>query len=609
MAKKDVPNTEISILEKVEKELKKPQILMSVDESVLEGIEKSENTYPGLMKDLAQELETFNQSRFEFQRKAFTIDPTKVGTFQGIYIRRDGLLPVYVYKLLADNDPLVSTILNVRSSQASRLGYPQINRHDVGYKIAFRSDDVEKGLSSSEKQLLEERMKSVRDKFYDCGDNAGLPLHERLNLPQYLKEITRYALMYGLTATEIVRDQLGQFKGFRPLDSGTVFKAVTSEQDSPALKQLRREAIKSLHEMSGGLRINTDKFIDADDFINRRFSWIQVINTVPRSAFTDEELIVKYFGPFSDIENNGYPKPPMDQATKDIASHIHIITHNHLYFANGRASKGFLKIQGPNVQEHVIQRIRQQFNASINSVSNSFRMPVFGLPDDTDVTWAPFDSAGKDMEFQYLSDNTARAIMGVFSITPDEIPGYAHLARPTVNQALSDTNNSYQLQVGRTAGLVPLIMQIEAGLNDILKQMDPLVHQYCVFKFVGLESEDPQKESSRLQMESNLHLTANEMMRTVGKNPLPVGGHFLLNPQYNNLLKQQIPQNIINYVFTGERSFLTDPTLFYVADGFYFQYISMFKELLKSRGRVQQALKENLDELKMIVLQGKLKER
>lgn len=581
-------------------------LIFSIDPAVEESMQKADS---GQFGGLAQEIDGFNQSRMALQRKAFTIDPMKIQDFQGIYIRRDGLLPVYIYKQLADNDPLVSTILNIRSSQTSRFGYPQINRHDVGYKIAFRSNEVENTLTTEQKAALEARMKVVRDKFYNCGDNEGVPLHERINLPQYLKEITRYALMYGLTATEIVKDQLGRFKGFRPLDSGTIFKAVTAEQDSSALKQLRHNAIKEIQRLAGEVKINTDKFVNADDFIARQFSWIQVINTVPRSAFTDEELIVKFFGPFSDLETNGYPKPPIDQATKDIASHIHIITHNHLYFANGRASKGFLKISGANIQEHVVQRIRQQFNASINSVSNSFRMPVFAVPEDADITWAPFDSANKDMEFQYLSDNTARAIMGVFSITPEELPGYGHLSKPTTNQGLSESNNSYQLQVGRTAGLIPLVMQIEAGLNDILKIMDPVVHEYCVFKFAGLDEEDPQKESSRLQQESNLHLTTNEMMRVVGKNPLPIGGNFLLNPQFNNLLKQQLPQNIINYVFTGEKSFLTDPSQFYVADGFWMQYMSMFKELLKSRGRVQQALKENLDELKAIVVESSSKDR
>jgi len=585
-------------------ERKKTQLALSVDPSVIDSIEQDKQ---GLSKGLAQEIDDFGQAKMSFQRKAFTVDPTRVNAFQGIYIRRENLLPIYIYKQLADNDPLVSTILNVRSNSTSRFGYPQINRHDIGYKIAFRSSEIENSLTAEQKVALEARMKIVRDKFYDCGDNTGVPLHERINLPQYLKEITRYALMYGLTATEIVRDQLGQFKGFRPLDSGTIFKAVTADQDTAGLRQLRSEAIKEIHRLAGDTAINKDKFIDTDNFIARKFSWVQVINTIPRSAFTDEELIVKFFGPFSDIETNGYPKPPIDQATKDIASHIHIITHNHLYFANGRASKGFLKISGPNVQEHVVQRIRQQFNASINSVSNSFRMPVFAVPEDSDIVWAPFDSANKDMEFQYLSDNTARAIMGVFSITPEELPGYGHLSKPTTNQGLSESNNAYQLQVGRSAGLIPLVMQIESGLNDILRIMDPVVHQYCVFKFAGLEDEDPQKESSRLQQESNLHLTTNEMMRVVGKNPLPVGGNFLLNPQFNNLLKQQLPQNLINYAFTGEKSFLTDPALFYVADGFWMQYMSMFKELLKSRGRVQHALKENLDELKAVVLEAQLK--
>ncbi len=112
-------------------EKKKPGIILSVDPTVIENIESKEL---GLYKGLAQEIEDFSQSKMSLQRKAFTVDPLRVNAFQGLYIRRENLLPVYIYKQLADNDPLVSTILNVRSSQASRFGYPQINRHDVGYK-------------------------------------------------------------------------------------------------------------------------------------------------------------------------------------------------------------------------------------------------------------------------------------------------------------------------------------------------------------------------------------------------------------------------------------------------------------------------------------------
>ncbi len=579
----------------------KGEFALIVDPAVMNELERTKEEVD-MIKSLAFDLSDFSQQRTGLARKAFTLDPTKQLNFDGLYIRRDGLIPNFVSKQLSVNAPLVASILNIRSSQASRFGYPQVNRHDIGYRLAFRNNEIENSLSHQEKLELQVRMRKVRDLLYTCGDNEGVPFSERLSLPQFLKESSRYALLFGMCATEKIKDGMGKFKGFRPMDAGTIFKAVTEQQDNQSLQKLRQTAIMDLRRMAGaGQQIRTEKFVDADDFIKRKFAWVQVINAIPRSAFTDEDVLVRYFYSASDIETNGYPTPPLDTIIKDVASHIHILSNSAAYFANGRATKGFLKLKGANNSEHILQRIRMQFNASINSVSNAFRMPVFGVPEDGDIEWQPFDQGSKDQEFQYLADNNARAIMSGFSITPEEIPGYGHLSKPTTTQALSESNNSYSLQVGREAGLIPLVSELEAMMNDIVKDIDPQVHNYCVFKFVGLDGEDPTKESARLQSESNLHLSANQMMRTVGKEPLPVGGNFPLNPQLNNLLKQQLPQNIINYAFTGEKSFLTDPTLFYTADGFWFQFIAQYPELLKSRGRVQKALQDNLDELKNLL--------
>ena len=581
----------------------KSEMMLIVDPSVMNELERPQESQD-MLKSLAFDLGDFSQQRIGLTRKAFTIDPQKQLNFDGLYIRRDGLIPNFITKQLAINDPLVASILNIRSSQASRFGYPQVNRHDIGYRIAFRNNEIENSLSFQQKLDLQARMHKVRDTLYSCGNTEGIPLNERQSLPQFLKESARYALMFGMCCTEIIKDGNGSFKGFRSLDAGSIFKAVTAQQDNQNLKIVRQKAIQEIQRMAGKHPIQADKFISAEDFIQRNFAWVQVINAIPRSAFTDDDVLVRYFYASGDIETNGYPTPPLDTIIKDVASHIHILTNSAAYFANGRATKGFLKMKGANISEHVLMRIRSQFNASINSVSNAFRMPVFGVPEDSDITWNPFDTGQKDQEFQYLSDNCSRSIMSGFSITPEEIPGYGHLSKPTATQALSESNNSYSIQVGRTAGLIPMVMELEAMMNDILRQVDPIVHQYCIFKFVGLENEDATKEAARLQSESNLHLTSNQMMRIVGKEPLPIGGNFPLNPQLGNLLKQQLPQNLINYAFTGEKSFLTDPCLMYVADGFYFQFLSMYPELLKSRGRVAQALTENLEELKRILLEN-----
>ncbi len=578
---------------------------MVVDPAVHNEVERLEDKTGSLLKTLATNLDEYQAERIDYNRKAFTVDPDKYESFVGLYRRRDNLLPYHILKQLVDNDSLMASILNTRSAQISSFGHPQINRHDVGYRIVFRSNEIENGLDSSQRDELKERMNKCRDLFYHCGKIDGFALSARITFPQFLKETARNALLFGSTSTELIKDALGEFCAFRTVDAGTIYKAPIKDQDTQELRNVRKRAIQDLRDLRTNQResINLDHF-QLEDIESGKYSWVQVINNIPRMCFTDQELLVHNYYPVSDIENNGYPRPPADTVSKALATHISISTHNHLYFSNGRATKGFLTIKGEGITESTIQRIRQQFNASINSVSNSWRMPVFGISKDDEVSWMPFDGGGgRDMEFQYLSDNNSREIMSAFSITPEEIPGYGHLSKPTVTQALSESNNEYALQVARAAGLKPLMMEIQAMMNNILMQLDPLVYKYCIFKFVGLEAEDPSKESVRLQQEANLHLTSNEMLRIVGKNPLSVGGNFPLNPALLNILNQQIPKNLLTYAFTGDKLSLTNPLLFYIGDAFYMQHVTMFKELLKSKGRIQSGLQDCMEELKQILIE------
>src|ERR1035437_1893386 len=64
-------------------------------------------------------------------------------------------------------------------------------------------------------------------------------------------------------------------------------------------------------------------------------------------------------------------------------------------------------------------------------------MPVFGIGKEDEITWQAFDTqGGRDQEFQYLSDMNARVILSAFQMSPEELPGYAHLSRGTNNQSL-----------------------------------------------------------------------------------------------------------------------------------------------------------------------------
>jgi hypothetical protein len=309
-------------------------------------------------------------------------------------------------------------------------------------------------------------------------------------------------------------------------------------------------------------------------------------------AFTDDELLVHYFNVNNEIQWNSYPFSPLEGVVKDITSHIHANVHNANYFKHGRAARGFLTIMSDDITEVELQRIRTQFYASINSSANSWRMPLFGVGKEDEIKFQPFDQASRDQEFQFLSDNMSRVILSAFGVDPAELPGFGHLAKGTFSQALSETGNEYSLQISRSAGFKPLLYDAQVMMNKILNIIDPGLSEYCLFEFVGLDIDDAQKESVRLQQDMNVFLNYNDIMKTVEKDPVPIGGNMPLNPQYLNAIKEHVTEGMMQYAFSGNKSALYDPLLNFYNSGFYFQYLSLFPELLKSKERVAKILEE-----------------
>src|SRR5690606_19466671 len=238
-----------------------------------------------------------------------------------------------------------------------------------------------------------------------------------MNFSTYLEMVTRDGVIVGRFATEIIWTvdvQTGEkkFHSFRPADAATIYRAVKQKS---AVQRVREEAYRLLKQIAGdeGSKIIPEKFMEDE------YAYVQVIDGQPVQAFTADEMIVTNLYPVTDVDLNGYPLTPIDTVIADITTHINITTHNKLYFQSGRATRGMLVIKSNDIDPSVINDIRQQFNASINSVSNAWRMPVFGVSQEDDVVWQAIDTVQRDMEFQYLSDTNARVILSAFQMSPE----------------------------------------------------------------------------------------------------------------------------------------------------------------------------------------------
>lgn len=565
MSKKEDKKQPILALDPISYNMLKKQEQESIESSKEEKTEKNDQSVLGMILKSLQ-----SQASQQVDRMAFEVDPLNHNTnTANFYKVKTNLTPDHVIKKLIgpSGDELVSQILQARANHISAFGRPRTDRFSTGFDFV----DMDKNAirSEEEQKAIQERIDKARSFLWKCGleklDNEA----DQPNLSQILKQIVRDGIAYGRLAVEhlyAADPKTGKkvYYGFRPVDAGTIYKILPKrEQD----QTLRAQAVSIL----AGLK---NEKISVEKYKKDEYRYVQVIDGKPVQAFAEDELSLYTLYPVTNVEYNGYPLTPIDQALNAITTHINITMHNKLYFQNGRAAKGMLVFKSDSIDESTVQKIRLQFHQSINSVQNSWRMPVFAVGAEDDVAFSSIDTQGRDAEFQYLMDNNARVILSSFQMSPEELPGYAHLARGTNTQALSESDNEWKLTAARDVGLRPLVLDIQDFLNNhVLAKADPELAKTHQIVLAGLEKDSPEKEATRLQQDMPIHMTYNEVLEHVEKNLLDksLGGDFPLNPQFQQIISQYLTVGQILEAFFGVKDASKDPRYQYIRDPFWFQ--------------------------------------
>lgn len=555
----------------VTEKAKRKMAMVMVDQTDPADLKKKEEAPPTrsrygdtpLTKSILNVLNGGNTESVE--RLAFEEDPTHHNHYSSLYRVKQILIPDILLKRISIQDDLVAAIINTRARQVAAFGREQDDRFSTGYKIEPKPGLTEKW-SKEEKDQLQDRIDSVVERLFTCGSDKHIEDKDKMSLSEFMYQITRDGLICGRFAVEIVwaydpSTSKKVFHRFRPVDSATIYHS--ARQDDAA--QIVRDQARLLLEQLKNKKLQPERFK------NNEYAWVQVIDGKPVQAFTPAEMNVCNLYPVTDIMLDGYPLTPLDTVISAVTTHINITTHNKMYFQSGRASRGMLVIKSDDIDMDITSSIRQAFNASINNVNNAWRMPVFGIGKDDEVTWTAIDSGQRDMEFQYLTDQNARVILSAFQMSPEELPGYAHLSRGTNNQALSEANNEYKLEAARDVGIRPLLTQIQDFLNgNILKLLDPMVAKSCYIRLVGLDADTPEKESTRLQQDGALHMTYNEILEAVEKDQMKEGwgGNVPLNPAVWANIKENKTFGEIQEEFFGKKDASKDPALaFYQNEG------------------------------------------
>lgn len=515
---------------------------------------------------------------------AFKEDPVNRSYYNSLWVHKRLLCPDELLKRIALTDSLVAAILAVRSNHLSAFGRKLEDRFSTGFRIEPRRGVMQKA-DTDTKEALQKRIDAAEKKMAACGSEYGWDDDDRMNLSTFLHQQCRNGILFGRFATEVVTiqglDGEKKFHSFRPVDAGTIYRAVPNRD---ADVKLRQQALRQLEKIKG------EKLVP-ERFTNDEYSWIQVIQNQPRQAFTSKELIVHNIYTTTDYELLGYPVTPIDTALSETCTHMNITQMNKLYFQNGRAARGMVIIKSADVTQDIIAQIRQHFQASINSVNNSFRVPIFGIEPTDEITWQPLEAqGGRDQEFQYLSDANARSLCAAFQISPEEIPGYQHLSRGTNNRSLSEGDNEYILEAHRDIGIRPLLAQFQDFLNTrILPLIDPGLVEHCTLKLYGLDSDSAEKESTRLAQDLPLHGTMDEALERTEKDPLGKrwGGTFPLNPSWQAAVAPYLTAGELREKFFGIEGASKDPKWDFCRDPMWIQWQQMQMQAQQAQQQTQ----------------------
>lgn len=496
-------------------------------------------------------------------------------SYGGIIKQKRSLVPDDVIKSVRVQNHLIASILRARANTISMFGHPRANRLDIGFEIALK-DSVKGFIEPEEWGIIQDRIFSAKWMLYHCGREDGIKKSEKMTLDEFLYLAVYDGISLGRFAVECIYEydeQKGEklFHRFRPVDAATIYRTY---KNSEATQGMRESFLMYLKQK--GLAN-----IDIEAFKNDEYAYVQMVNNQYRVALTEDEMIVVNLYPTNDIEFGGYPVTPIDTTLNSITSHLSIDVYNRLYFQNGRASKGILVVSSEDLDQQTIDQMRHDFIQNINSVGNAFRVPVFGVTPGSNIQWVPVNSSNGDAEFMFLYDAVARSILTAFAISPDELPGMGHLSRGTNQKSLSESNNEFKLTAARDTGLRPLILKIEAFLNQILELIDPDLAQIAHVKLSGLDAESREQEAIRISQESPIHMDYDEILSQVEKKQVgpAMGGRVPFNERYQLILDKYLNVGDVIAEYMENPVAAIDPILQYKRDPFWIQFLQILMQV------------------------------
>jgi hypothetical protein len=458
------------------------------------------------------------QKQKQFDQKAFFIDPLQFNANLG-YKDKPYSLSYLTLKRMSKT-PIINSILKTRKNQVADFAEPQENKYSTGFVIRKKPKfGQEQKMTKHDRKIAvfiqDFLLKGSRSDNWNNDD-----------FDTFIRKIVEDSLIYDQMTFECIRKRNGELDSFRATD-GATFRIADSYFAKDYLNP-------SFDKFGAFVNMNKNRTDWGEQIKGYWPTHVQVYQTNIVSHFYPWELCFASRNPSTSIWNAGYGVSELEELINVVTSLLWGDEYNRRFFSQGSAPKGLLRVKG-NVNETALQQFKQQWQAMITGVMQSWKTPVV----EADIDWVDLQKNNRDMEYSSWMEYLIKLCCGVYNIDPIEI-GW-DISRGS-GDSLFGKSEKERLRHSKDKGLYPLLKFLQRKINKYI--VDQL-HPDFEFVFMGLNGLSISEELDMDVKKTNSFVTLNETREKYELPPVE-GGDIVLNPTYvqaKNAAAMQAQQN------------------------------------------------------------------
>jgi len=482
--------------QKFDKLEEKKQLLVAEETILMRKALESENPH-----DLIKAQEIYNKRNGKNNEvQSFFVDPTaNVNTFG--YLSQPQIVNDFTLRKMAKGSPIIKSIIETRVEQVRDFLEPQADKYSSGFVIRKKrkyyagDDDEEVSKEDQTKiQLMTEFMlRGCMDESLDniCDD-----------LGTWGEKTVKDALTLAKISTEIVYNNARTLpKGFIPVDAATIYFANIYEDDG--------------------------SFEPTNPNIQKP-KYVQVIDSVIKNEYLDEEMMFAVRNSSTDMHMNGYGESELEVLIGTVTAMLQGDAYNSNIFKVGSTPSGIFRVQG-NINESRLREFKAQWSNSMAGYQNNGKLAFL---EADKMEFVDMSKSNRDMEYSKFQEYLIKLACAVYKISPEEI-GFN--VQGGGSKSMFQDSGDARIKYSREKGLRPLLRFIQKQINDkIINKIDNSFE----FVFVGIDAETEEKEIEMAIKKASTFKSLKEIRMERGLPPEIEEGDMILNPVW--LQSQQL---------------------------------------------------------------------